>query len=108
MLHTVNKSPFEKNSLETCLRLAEDNSSILLIEDGVYGALKNTTIESSIINAQKTNKFHWFGFSQVKLYLLRQVKSNYLFCHLVHDPETNFKSYARFKNKNLAKVFDRV
>ena len=25
-----------------------------------------------------------------------------------HDPETNFKSYARFKNKNLAKVFDRV
>ena len=34
MLHTVNKSPFEKNSLETCLRLAEDNSSILLIEDG--------------------------------------------------------------------------
>jgi len=44
MLHTVNKSPFEKNSLETCLRLAEDNSSILLIEDGVYGALKNTSI----------------------------------------------------------------
>ena len=35
MLHTVNKSPFEKNSLETCLRLSEDNSSILLIEDGV-------------------------------------------------------------------------
>ena len=61
MLHTVNKSPFEKNSLETCLRLAEDNSSILLIEDGVYGALKNTTIESSIINAQKTNKFFVLG-----------------------------------------------
>ena len=61
MLHTINKSPFEKNSLETCLRLAEDNSSILLIEDGVYGALKNTTIESSIINAQKTNKFFVLG-----------------------------------------------
>ena len=61
MIHTVNKSPFEKNSLETCLRLAEDNSSILLIEDGVYGALKNTTIESSIINAQKTNKFFVLG-----------------------------------------------
>ena len=61
MLHTVNKSPFEKNSLDTCLRLAEDNSSILLIEDGVYGALKNTTIESSIINAQKTNKFFVLG-----------------------------------------------
>ena len=61
MLHTVNKSPFEKNSLETCLRLAEDNSSILLIEEGVYGALKNTSFESSIINAQKMNKFYVLG-----------------------------------------------
>tara|TARA_B100001778_G_C18488159_1_gene583752 strand:+ start:471 stop:773 length:303 start_codon:yes stop_codon:yes gene_type:complete len=61
MLHTVNKSPFEKNSLETCLRLIEDDSSILLIEDGVYGALKNTSFESSIINAQKTNKFYVLG-----------------------------------------------
>ena len=61
MLHTVNKSPFEKNSLETCLRLVEDNSSILLIEDGVYGALKNTSFESSIINAQKTSKLYVLG-----------------------------------------------
>jgi tRNA 2-thiouridine synthesizing protein B len=61
MLHTVNKSPFEKNSLETCLRLAEDNSSILLIEDGVYGALHNTSFESSIINAQKTIKLYVLG-----------------------------------------------
>ena len=51
MLHTVNKSPFEKNSLETCLRLADSNSSILLIEDGVYGALKNTLYEKSIIES---------------------------------------------------------
>jgi len=61
MLHTVNKSPFEKNSLETCLRLAEDNSSILLIEDGVYGALQNTSFESSIISAQKVCKFYVLG-----------------------------------------------
>ena len=45
MLHTVNKSPFENNSLETCLRLIENNSSLLLIEDAVYGALTNTNIE---------------------------------------------------------------
>ena len=25
-----------------------------------------------------------------------------------HDPDTNLKSYARFQNKNLTKVFDRV
>jgi tRNA 2-thiouridine synthesizing protein B len=56
MLHTVNKSPFEKNSLETCLRLIDESSSILLIEDGVYGALKNTSVSDSVINAQKNNK----------------------------------------------------
>lgn len=39
MLHTVNKSPFEKDSLDTCLRLSMPGSCILLIEDGVYGAL---------------------------------------------------------------------
>jgi tRNA 2-thiouridine synthesizing protein B len=61
MLHTVNKSPFEKNSLETCLRLADSNSSILLIEDGVYGALKNTLYEKSIIEAQKNIKFYVLG-----------------------------------------------
>ncbi len=39
ILHTVNKSPFEKNSLQTCLRMSLPGSSILLIEDGVYAAL---------------------------------------------------------------------
>ena len=61
MLHTVNKSPFEKNSLETCLRLIDESSSILLIEDGVYGALKNTSVSDSVINAQKTTKIYVLG-----------------------------------------------
>ena len=39
MLHVVNKSPFEKNCLESCARLSQSDSCILLIEDGVYGAL---------------------------------------------------------------------
>ena len=39
MLHTVNKSPFESSSLKTCLSLARSGSDVLLIEDGVYGAL---------------------------------------------------------------------
>ena len=45
MLHTINKSPYEKNSLQTCLRVAPDKSDILLIEDGVYAALKNTDFD---------------------------------------------------------------
>jgi len=42
MLHTVNKSPLERNTLDSCLRLAKSGSAILLIEDGVYGALRGT------------------------------------------------------------------
>ena len=42
MLHTVNKSPFERNTLETCLSLAKKGSSILLFEDGVYAAVKGS------------------------------------------------------------------
>lgn len=41
MLHTINKSPYEKNSLETCLRVAAAGSAILLIEDAVYAAVDN-------------------------------------------------------------------
>lgn len=51
MLHTVNKSPFEKNSLESCLRFARKNHSIMLYEDGVYGALKGTRFESLLREA---------------------------------------------------------
>ncbi|MFB3087564.1 MAG: sulfurtransferase complex subunit TusB [Acidiferrobacterales bacterium] len=43
MLHTVNKLPYEKNSLDTCLRLAKQGSAILLIEDGVYAATGGTS-----------------------------------------------------------------
>jgi len=50
-LHTVNKSPFERNSLTTCLSVAGNGSTILLIEDGVAGALQNTTVAQSISDA---------------------------------------------------------
>ena len=49
MLHTINKSPYEKNSLQTCLRVAPEKSKILFIEDGVYAALKNTDFEENIL-----------------------------------------------------------
>jgi len=39
MLHLVNKSPYDRNALDSCLRLAQAGSSVLLIEDGVYAAL---------------------------------------------------------------------
>jgi tRNA 2-thiouridine synthesizing protein B len=61
MLHTVNKSPFEKNSLDTCLRLAQPGSDILLIEDGVYGALAGTRVAAQVQQAMATLRFHVLG-----------------------------------------------
>jgi len=51
MLHTVNKSPFEKNSLDSCLRLALPGSAILLLEDGVYAAMQGTEIAARVSDA---------------------------------------------------------
>jgi tRNA 2-thiouridine synthesizing protein B len=49
MLHTVNKSPFERNSLQSCIEHAKEGSTILMIEDGIYGALKGTE-NSDMVN----------------------------------------------------------
>ena len=38
MLHLINKSPYDRNALYSCLRLAQAGSSVLFIEDGVYAA----------------------------------------------------------------------
>lgn len=48
MLHTVNKSPFEKRSLDGALTHAVKGAGVLMIEDGIYGALKGTAITSKI------------------------------------------------------------
>lgn len=58
MLHTVNKSPFEKNSFDTSLRLAKKGSDILLIEDAVYAALKNSAIEKTVEQAVTTHNIY--------------------------------------------------
>jgi tRNA 2-thiouridine synthesizing protein B len=51
ILHTVNKSPFEKNSLASCLKFASDGGSVLLLEDGVYAVLQGTVVEDAVIDA---------------------------------------------------------
>lgn len=53
LLHTVNKSPFERNTLESCLEHAKTGSSVLLIEDGVYGALAGTGFSARLERALK-------------------------------------------------------
>jgi len=53
ILHTVNKSPFEKNTLTSCLKHCKDGSSLLLIEDGVFAALSGTTFSEKVTEAMK-------------------------------------------------------
>lgn len=53
MLHTVNKSPFERNALKSCLRLAAKGAPILFFEDGVYAATKSTTFTGTVETALK-------------------------------------------------------
>jgi len=47
MLNIVNKSPLERNSLDACLRIGAPGA-LLLIEDGVYAAVRGTAVEASI------------------------------------------------------------
>lgn len=57
ILHTVNKSPTAQSTFYDCLRFVstsdplqqtKPNAKILLIEDGVYAALKNTESAKAI------------------------------------------------------------
>jgi len=58
MLHTVNKSPFEKNALESCLRFTKEGDAVLLLEDGVYAALQKTAFDDKMTEASKRIKIY--------------------------------------------------
>ena len=51
MLHTVNKSPLERNTLQSCLEHAKPGSAVLLMEDAIYGATKGTTASDMVKDA---------------------------------------------------------
>lgn len=53
MLHIVNKSPLDRNSLESALRMVKPGSTILLIEDAIYAVTKGNKIEGQIKEAMK-------------------------------------------------------
>jgi tRNA 2-thiouridine synthesizing protein B len=57
MLHIVNKSPFEKNTLATALAYAT-RGSLLLIEDGVYAATRGSLAEAGLREAMKRVKVY--------------------------------------------------
>jgi len=51
MLHIVNKSPYERNSLASCLGHAQKGGAVLLTEDAVYGATRGNLVEGAIRKA---------------------------------------------------------
>ena len=53
VLHIINKSPFDRNSLDTCLRLAIAGSAVLLIEDGVYAVNRKSSTAAKVEKAMK-------------------------------------------------------
>lgn len=59
-LHTVNKSPFEKSSMDSCLAYANEGSSVLMYEDGIYGAIKGTSVADKVA-AKGGVKFYVLG-----------------------------------------------
>ena len=57
MLHIINKSPLENNTLDNCLRVAK-GGDILLIEDAVYAATKGNSFETKLGEATKRFKIY--------------------------------------------------
>lgn len=60
-LHTVNKSPFERNTLQSCLAHVVAGDVILMIEDCVVGARKGTAIESELRQQQGSCAIYVLG-----------------------------------------------
>jgi tRNA 2-thiouridine synthesizing protein B len=57
MLNIVNKSPAERNALESCLRVAQ-GGAILLIEDAVYAATRGNAAETTLRDALSRFKIY--------------------------------------------------
>jgi tRNA 2-thiouridine synthesizing protein B len=60
-LHTVNKSAYERNSLNGCLEHTLPGDVVLLIEDGVLSALKGGSIAPTLTAAKANCKIYALG-----------------------------------------------
>ena len=61
MLHLINKSPFDRNALDSCLRLAQDGGAVLFIEDGVYAAMSQAASADAVSKRMQDLKFYVLG-----------------------------------------------
>lgn len=54
-LHTVNKSPFSHSTLRSCISVCADGDTLVLIEDGVFGAIPGSSDTETLIALIKQN-----------------------------------------------------
>lgn len=57
-LNIVNKSPFEKRTLEQCLKRIGAGDSVLLIEDASISALSGTSYKEQLTAAAEESKLY--------------------------------------------------
>ncbi len=60
-LHTVNKSPFERATLASCINHVAAGDTVLMIEDGVIGARKGSSAATMVAGALKSAKICVLG-----------------------------------------------
>ena len=61
MLHIVNKSPFERNALSSCLGHALEGDAILLIEDAAVGAIDGGVFADQLKAAMADKRVYVLG-----------------------------------------------
>ncbi|MEO5336741.1 MAG: sulfurtransferase complex subunit TusB [Magnetospirillum sp. WYHS-4] len=61
MLNTINKSPFERASLDSFLRTAPKGTPVLFLEDGVYAVTKNTSLAAAMAAIAKDHAIYALG-----------------------------------------------
>ncbi|MGD0184874.1 MAG: sulfurtransferase complex subunit TusB [Roseiarcus sp.] len=60
-LHTINKSPFERSSLTSCLGHLADGDAVLIYEDGVIGARKGCAFAEALRAKQTSCAIYILG-----------------------------------------------
>lgn len=61
MLNTINKSAFERSSLDSFLRTAPKGSPVLFLEDGVYAVTKNPGLAAKMAEVAKDHTIYALG-----------------------------------------------
>ena len=60
-LHTINKSPYERAAMASCLGHVRVGDAVLMIEDGVFGARKGGAFAKSVVETVASHAVYALG-----------------------------------------------